>query len=112
MMTGMIVEWFFENPRGSSWDRKSKTLSNFGDGSEALIFSTADDLAAYTVEAISATDTEKGGVIRVESFRLTSEQIVREYEAARSVVEKAQTKCVGSLADAEKTLERRGRRSV
>lgn len=104
MITGIIVEWFFENPRGSTWDRKSKTLSHFGDGSKTLIFSTAGDLAAYTVEAVAAPGAEKGGIIRVESFRATPEQMAQAYEAARGGDMKAQTRCVGSLENAEKML--------
>jgi uncharacterized protein YbjT (DUF2867 family) len=104
MITGIIVEWFFENPRGSPWNRESKTLNHMGDGSKAFIYCTADDLAAYTIAAISAPGAEKGGIIRVDSFRLTPEQIVREYEAARGGGVKAQTKQIGSLEDAEKML--------
>jgi uncharacterized protein YbjT (DUF2867 family) len=94
----------FENPRGSPWNRESKTLNHMGDGSKAFIYCTADDLAAYTIAAISAPGAEKGGIIRVDSFRLTPEQIVREYEAARGGGVKAQTKQIGSLEDAEKML--------
>lgn len=104
MFTGIICEWFFNNPRGSTWDRESKTLSFFGDGSKEFIYCTTNDLAAYSVEAVTAPGAENGGYVRVESFRLTPEQIVREYEAASGGGVAAQTKRVGSLEDAEKML--------
>jgi uncharacterized protein YbjT (DUF2867 family) len=99
--TGIIVEFFFDNPRGNAWDRESKTLSYFGDGEKAFIYCTAGDLAAYSVEAVAAAGAENGGFIRVDSFRLTQEELVREYEAARGGEVKVQAKRVGGLEDAK-----------
>lgn len=104
MFTGIIVEWFFENPRGSSWNRETKTLSYFGDETKPLICCTADDIAAYSVEAVAAPGAENGGFVRVDSFRVTPEQIAREYEAARGGGVKAHVKRLGSLEDVEMML--------
>ncbi|KAJ5481633.1 hypothetical protein N7475_000445 [Penicillium sp. IBT 31633x] len=50
------VHWYH---RGDQiWDRETKTLSYFGDGKKEWICTTADDIAAYTVEAVSAPDAD------------------------------------------------------
>ncbi|RDW59129.1 NmrA-like protein [Coleophoma crateriformis] len=104
MFTGAIVEFFYDNPRGSAWDPKTKTMSYFGDGSKKFNFTTANDLAAYTIEAISTPEADQGGFVRVESFRATWGDLVTEYEAARGGTVKAQLKCFGSEADVEGML--------
>jgi len=103
MFTGIIAEFFYENPRGSSWDRETKTMVYFGDGTKKFTYTTAHDLAAYTIEAISHPGAELGGFLYVESFRATPDEMAREYEAARGGV-KAHTKCLGSEADLEGML--------
>jgi hypothetical protein len=72
-------------------------LSYFGDGNKEWICTTVNDLAAYTVEAVCAPDSDKGGFIRVESFRFTPIQLIEAYERARSGKVSAQLKHQGSL---------------
>lgn len=83
MFTGIIADWMFSNRRDKIWDRETKTLSYFGDGKKEWICTTADDIAAYTVEAVSAPNADKGGFIRVESFRFTPAQLIETYERVR-----------------------------
>ncbi|KAJ0125245.1 hypothetical protein J7T55_006590 [Diaporthe amygdali] len=99
MFTGVIAEWLFSNRRDNIWDRDTKTMSYFGDGTEEWIGTTAGDLAAYTVEAVSAPSAEQGGFLRVESFRFTPAQLVAAYEEARGGKVKGHLKCHGSLDD-------------
>jgi hypothetical protein len=104
MFTGIIAEWMFSNRRDKIWDRETKTLSYFGDGTETWICTTADDLAAYTVEAVTQPGAEKGGFVRVESFRYTPRELVRAYEEARKGAVKGNLRCEGSLGDVVEML--------
>jgi hypothetical protein len=99
MFTGVIPEWMFSNRRDKIWDRETKTLSYFGDGTETWIYTTADDLAAYTVEAVTQPGAEKGGFVRVESFRCTPRELVKTYEEARKGAVRGNLKYGGSLGD-------------
>ncbi|KAL1960622.1 hypothetical protein VTO42DRAFT_7201 [Malbranchea cinnamomea] len=99
MFTGIIAEWLFSNRRDRIWERETKTFSYFGDGTTQWICTTVDDLAAYTIEAVSAPEAEKGGFIRVESFRFTPAELVAAYERARGPGVKGHLKCEGSLED-------------
>jgi hypothetical protein len=104
MFTGGIAEWLFNENWASIWNGKSRTVSCFGDGTKEFIFTTAHDLAAYTVEAISSADAEQGGFVRVESFRLSPNDIVKEINAARGDSFGAHTELLGSLEDAQSLL--------
>ncbi|PQE05153.1 hypothetical protein CJF31_00011029 [Rutstroemia sp. NJR-2017a BVV2] len=106
MFTGIITEWMFSNRRDKIWDREGKTLSYFGDGTETWICTTANDLAAYTVEAVSQPGAENGGFVRVESFRYTPRELVRTYEEARKGAVKGNLKCGGSLGDVVEILRK------
>lgn len=100
MFTGIIAEWMFSNRRDRIWDRDTKTLSYFGDGAKEWICTTAEDIAAYTIAAISEPTADQGGFVRVESFRFTPEQLVVAYEKARGGKVKGNLKYEGSLEDA------------
>ncbi|KAI3397028.1 hypothetical protein diail_11263 [Diaporthe ilicicola] len=104
MFTGVIAEWLFSGRRDPIWNRETKTMSYFGDGKKEWICTTAGDLAAYTVEAVSSPTAAQGGFVRVESFRFTPAQLVEEYEKARGGKVKAHTKCQGTLEDVESML--------
>lgn len=106
MFTGIIAEWMFSNRRDKIWDRETKTLPYFGDGKKEWICTTADDIAAYTVEAICAPDADKGGFIRVESFRFTPFQFAKSYERARSGKASANLECKGSIDDVVEMVTR------
>lgn len=99
MFTGVIAEWLFSGRRDQIWNRETKTMSYFGDGKKEWICTTADDLAAYTIEAVSSPTAEQGGFVRIESFRFTPAQLVEEYEKARGGKVKAHLKCEGTLDD-------------
>lgn len=100
MFTGIIAEWMFSNRRDRIWDRDTKTLSYFGDGTKEWICTTAKDIAAYTIAAISEPTADQGGFVRVESFRFTPAQLLTAYEKARGGKVKGHLKYEGSLEDA------------
>lgn len=102
MFTGAITEWVFNSPRDNFFDRTTKTVSYFGTGNEQCIYSTVDDLAAYTVAAISTPDAAEGGIIRVQSFRASPLEIAAAYEDLTGT--KTSTKHLGSLEDVEQLL--------
>ncbi|KAF5259650.1 hypothetical protein FOXYS1_9727 [Fusarium oxysporum] len=104
MFTGAIAEFIFSGRRDDIWDRKTKTFKHFGDATKSLRYTTANDLAAYTVEAVTAPDAVEGGFVRVQSFEVSPADIVKAYESARGGQLKANAQCVGSLADAEAML--------
>lgn len=106
MFTGVIAEWLFSGRRDQIWNRDTKTMSYFGDGSQDWICTTADDLAAYTVEAVSSPTAWQGGFVRVESFRFTPAQLVAEYEKARGGKVKGHLKCQGTLEDVVSMLSK------
>ncbi|KAJ5144434.1 hypothetical protein N7526_001942 [Penicillium atrosanguineum] len=103
MFTGAIMEWVFCSPRDNFFDRETKTVSYFGKGDEKWIYSTVDDLAAYTIAAVAAPNATEGGVVRVQSFRASPFDIAAAYENARGT--KASTHCLGSVEDVDKLLE-------
>lgn len=100
MFTGIIADWMFTNDRDKVWDRDTKTLSYFGDGKKQWICTTMRDIASYTTEAISEPNADKGGFIRVESFRFTPAELTEAYERARSGKVSTHLKNEGSLDDA------------
>ncbi|GME61476.1 NmrA-like family protein [Neofusicoccum parvum] len=101
--TGAIPEFMFiRSPKG--WDRETKTFVYCGDPTARIRYTTADDLAAYSVEAVLAPDAAKGGFIRVQSFEASPEEVVKAYEAARGGRIKAHAQSLGSLEDAENAV--------
>lgn len=104
MFTGVIAEWLFSGRRDQIWNRETKTMSYFGDGTKEWICTTADDLAAYTIEAVTGPNAEEGGFLRAQSFRFTPAQLVEEFEKARGGKVKGHLKCEGSLDDAVSML--------
>lgn len=104
MFTGIIAEWLFSGRRDQIWNRETKTMSYFGDGTKEWICTTADDLAAYTIEAVTGPKAEQGGFLRVQSFRFTPAQLVEEFEKARGGEVKGHLKCEGTLDDAVSML--------
>jgi hypothetical protein len=101
MFTGTITEFFYENPSGSFWDPETKTMSYVGDGSMKFIYTTADDLAAYTIAAISQPEAEQGGILRVESYRMNLMELIKEHEIVYGKNVKIQVRCLGSEADVD-----------
>ena len=104
MFRGAIAEWNFNGKFGSNWDRATRTISYFGDGSKEFIYTTAHDLAAYTIEAISSPDEDQGGFLCVESFRLNPNEVVREINSARGAGFGAHIKRLGSTDDSKNLL--------
>ncbi|KAL1614111.1 hypothetical protein SLS56_012187 [Neofusicoccum ribis] len=102
-ITGAIAEWvFIRSPK--DWDRETKTLVYCGDPTTRIRYTTADDLAEYSVEAVLAPNAAEGGFVRVQSFEASPAEVVQAYEAARGGSIKAHAKCLGSLGDAADAL--------
>ncbi|KAH7065560.1 NmrA-like family protein [Macrophomina phaseolina] len=102
MFTGAIADFIFYDERDKIWNKETKTFHYFGDKTQALRYTTADDIAAYTSEAIQAPGAENGGYVRVQSFAVSPADVVAAYEAAHG--RKAHAQCVGSIEDAERML--------
>ncbi|EKG16260.1 NmrA-like protein [Macrophomina phaseolina MS6] len=102
--TGIIPEYFFYSERDRTWDRGSHTLHYFGDDSSKLRYCTADDLAAYSVEAVQAPGAADGGFLRVQSFTASPADVVAAYRAAHGGSRTARAQRVGSVEDAERML--------
>ncbi|CAH0045657.1 unnamed protein product [Clonostachys solani] len=104
MFTGAIAEWVFVRS-AKDWDRENKTLSYHGDSTFKSRYTTANDIANYVLEAITAPDAAEGGYLRVQSFEASPEDVVEAYNAARGGSTKATHKCLGSLEDAKAKLD-------
>ncbi|KAI1082555.1 hypothetical protein F5B20DRAFT_507129 [Whalleya microplaca] len=105
--TGAILEYMFINAnfntnRSNLIDGDSQTINFFEDGSKPSIYIAVDDLAAYTIRAISEPDATEGGSYRVESFRMSPQEIAEVYEQVRGI--KLNWKSHGSSQDLEKML--------
>ncbi|KAF2009471.1 NmrA-like family protein [Aaosphaeria arxii CBS 175.79] len=103
MFTGAIVEWIFCRS-AQDWDSTTKTLFYCGDSNATIRYTTARDLAAYTVEAVTSPEASKGGFVRVQSFEASPTDVVEAYNAARAGQAVAHAKCLGTLEDAATRL--------
>ncbi|CAN9173136.1 unnamed protein product [Alternaria alternata] len=104
MFTGAIVEWYFRNsPR--DWDPKSKTFNFYGPSTFQTRYTTADNIADYTLEAITAPDAAKGGFVCVQSFQASPEDIASAYKAATGGRGHVTLNCLGTIEDAKAKLE-------
>lgn len=104
MFTGALAEFIFYDKRDKIWDHETKTFHYFGDEKKTLRYTTVEDAAAYTIEAVQAPGAEYGGCIRVQSFEVSPADVVAAYESAHGTT--AHSKCVGSIEHAEKMLEK------
>lgn len=99
----MLEYWFLTTGRAKMIDRGARTVAYYGSGSEPSHYTSADDLAAYAVEAISAPGAENGGSYRVRSFTASPLEMAEIYGRVRGV--ELQPRPQGSLADCEAKLE-------
>lgn len=79
------------------------TVSYFGTGTEEHIWITLNDLAAYTICAVSDQQATAGGLYHVESFRATFPDLGRVYGEARGV--EIRENCVGDTQTARQLLQ-------
>ncbi|KAI0010722.1 hypothetical protein F4779DRAFT_282366 [Xylariaceae sp. FL0662B] len=101
--TGLILEYMFiHTTRPKMLDGNSQTINFFGDGNKRSPYTAVDDLAAYTVRAISAPDAAKGGCYRVESCQLSPLEMADVYDEVRGT--KLERKSSGSAQDLEVML--------
>ncbi|CAH0022423.1 unnamed protein product [Clonostachys rhizophaga] len=104
MFTGAIAEWYFVRS-AKDWDRETKTVIYHGDPAFKTRYTTANDIANYVLEAITAPDAAEGGYIRVQSFEASPDDVVEAYNAAREGKAKANHKRLGSVEDAKVKLD-------
>jgi hypothetical protein len=83
-------------------DAKNNTINFFGDGTKKQICTTADDVAAYAIEAISDPSAAEGGFYYVESFRISTLGMADVYDELRGT--KLERRSHGSLEDVERML--------
>ncbi|KAM0437892.1 hypothetical protein ACHAPT_002257 [Fusarium lateritium] len=104
--TGVIIDYALINikaaDRPSMINTETGTLSYFGTGSEKFPFITVDDLAKYTLVAITDTDIINRGFYYVESFRYTLPEFAQVYGNVRNFEVKQQR--LGSKDDLEAML--------
>ncbi|CZR70064.1 uncharacterized protein PAC_19965 [Phialocephala subalpina] len=102
--TGTIMEYiFFWTDRAKPLDKETRTVPYIGTGDERYIYTTVDDLAAYTVAAIEAPGAAQGGYYYVESFRCTTRELAQIYGQARGDLE-MKPRCEASTEMAEEML--------
>ncbi|KAF5020330.1 hypothetical protein F66182_7636 [Fusarium sp. NRRL 66182] len=102
--TGVIAEFIFDYvEHASPVNEKAKVLSYFGTGNEDWAFTVLDDLAAYTIQAVSEPDADQGGFYYVDSFRTTTVGIGKVYEKVYKT--QLEYKHVGSIEDLEKKVQ-------
>ncbi|KAI9686692.1 MAG: hypothetical protein M1820_010569 [Bogoriella megaspora] len=109
VLTGVFVEVFFSvkghghfSPANHGvYDPETKTMDVWGTGEEKYDMTTEEDIGEYTIEIITAQDSEKGGVFRVCSGQYSAKDIQKTYLKVRGV--QLGWKQMGSLEDLQKT---------
>ncbi len=94
---------FYHAPSGNPISKADKTFTFFGTGDETLVYTTVDNLAAYTIQAISEPNAADGGVYYVESFRCSNRDMARTYDQVRGT--KLELKNLGSVSVLESFLD-------
>lgn len=101
----VIVDFIFDKASHSNpVNENAKTLSFYGTGNETWTFTALDDLATYTIQAVSEPDAARGGYYYVDSFRCTTFELGRAYEDVHGIHLKPV--CLGSIDDLDRKVER------
>ncbi|KAJ4231871.1 hypothetical protein NW757_013855 [Fusarium falciforme] len=100
---GLLEHAFYHSPYGSPINKKDQTLPCFGDGSERTSWSSREDVAAYTIQAIPEPDAADGGSYRVESFKCSWQEFVQVYNMLLGA--QLEIKSLGTLEDVQRMLE-------
>ncbi|KAF5005484.1 hypothetical protein FDECE_8062 [Fusarium decemcellulare] len=90
------------SPHSNPIDPQSKTLSYFGTGDEQLTWIVLEDLAAYTIQAISEPKASDGGFYYVESFRCSTREMGRAYEEVHGL--RLEPKSLGTVEDIDRLV--------
>lgn len=94
--TGVILDYMMIHGPGSNPINKTeKTLGHAGTGDEVCVYTTVEDLARYTIHAVTSPGAETRGEYYVESFRCSHRQLAATYAEARGV--ELELKCLGTL---------------
>ncbi|KAJ3530459.1 hypothetical protein NM208_g9320 [Fusarium decemcellulare] len=101
--TGGIMEYLlWHSPHSNPIDPQSKTLSYFGTGDEQLKWIGVEDLAAYTIQAISEPKASEGGFYYVESFQCSTREMGRVYEEVHDL--RLEPKSLGTVEDIDRLV--------
>ncbi|RBR13307.1 uncharacterized protein FIESC28_08273 [Fusarium coffeatum] len=103
---GTILEYMFINykkdGRRAAIDVENKMAMYAGSGEEKMSLTSVDDLAKYTLAAVTDEEIIQRGVYYVESFRCTFPELADIYGKVRGM--EIQKQCVGGQAELEGML--------
>jgi hypothetical protein len=94
---------FLHSKHSNPIDKKAKTYSYAGNVDDPCIFTSVENLAEYSVQAISEPNAEKGGSYYVDSFRASPKEMAQAYEEAHGV--HLELKCLGSAKEVDQMLD-------
>lgn len=101
--TGGILEYgWCHNLSFRPVDTDEHAVSYFGDGNVEIIWITVENLAQYSVAAVTDANAAQGMVYHVESFRASYPEVGRIYGDARGIV--VQNRCLGDQKILESML--------
>ncbi|KAF5026810.1 hypothetical protein F66182_1094 [Fusarium sp. NRRL 66182] len=104
--TGGIVEYMLVNiaaaGRPTLINKETQSLFHFGTGNEEFNFITVDDLAKYTLAAITDDEIISRGFYYVDSFRCSFREFAQVYGRMRGY--EVKLVCLGDMADVEAQL--------
>ena len=102
--TGAILDYMFfhDEKFGPLFRKDTKTATFLADGNYICTCTTVNDLAAYTVQAISDPDSTHDGNYFVASFQTTFNDMLKTYEKSRGV--KLTVETTFNYKEAEKQL--------
>ncbi|RYP44780.1 hypothetical protein DL768_008791 [Monosporascus sp. mg162] len=90
------------DPLRPAQDHRRRLARYLGDGVKALFWTSADDFAAYTIEAVSEPGEADGAFYCVRNFRASPLEMMEAYMRGRGVPLERQS--VGSLSEIEDML--------
>jgi hypothetical protein len=94
---------FLHSKHSNPIDKKAKTFSYAGNVDDPCIFTSVENLAEYSVQAISESNADKGGSYYVDSFRASPKEMAQAYEEANGV--HLELKCLGSAKEVDQMLD-------
>ncbi|KAM5347643.1 hypothetical protein ACJ41O_007467 [Fusarium nematophilum] len=100
---GLLDSAFIYSPHGSPIDKKNQEIPCFGTGSERGTWTAVEDVAKYTIQAISEPNAAEGGAYRVESFRCSWQEFAQAYNDVRGT--SLRIKSLGTLEDVHQKLD-------
>jgi hypothetical protein len=100
--TGQILEYILYAPQSNPLDKEAKTWSFAGHADYRWTLTMLDDLAKYTILAVTAPNAEEGGPYYVDSFRASPRELAQAYEEQFEV--KLELKHLGGKKEVDQML--------